>query len=113
MRLCLQGEVMRLLVRLHARVEPAEREAQVAAERLDASTGLEVRRVAERALGVLQRFERFFVPIHDAQRRGDADPRAAMAGLIDREVERLAISGECVVRTTELQQQLAEQNAAL
>ena len=73
----------------------------------------QVRGVAERALGVLQRFERFLVPIHDAQRRGDADPGAAVAVLIDREVERFAIGSQRVVRAAELQQQLAEQHAAL
>ncbi len=112
-RLRLHGKAVRLLVCLHARIQPAEREAQIPAQRVNAGARFQVRGAAQRAFGMFQRFQGFFVAIHDAQRRGDADPGAAMAVLIDREVERLAIRGQRVMRATELQQQLAEQQAAL
>ena len=72
-----------------------------------------VRGFAERRLGVLERFERFLVAVHDAQCGGDADPGVAVAVLIDREIECFAVGSECIVRASELQQQLAEQQAAL
>ncbi|HKU41217.1 MAG TPA: hypothetical protein VJR89_23805 [Polyangiales bacterium] len=113
MRLRLEREAMRLLVRLHAGIEPAEREAEIAAQRMNAGARTEIRGLAERALGVIERFERFLVPIHDAQGRGNTHPGMAVTGLVDREVERFAISRERIVRPSELQQQLAQQDAAL
>jgi len=64
-------------------------------------------------LGAVERFERLFVAIHDAQCGGDAEVRGAVARLIDREIQRFAIRGQSIVRAPKLQQQIAEQAAAV
>jgi hypothetical protein len=61
---------------------------------------------------VIQRLQRLFMPIHDAKRRGDAQPRLAMTGLIDGKIQGLTISGQGIVRASHLQHQFSQQLVA-